>query len=78
MPLPLYEKLIITYDSYQDQMCIRDSPYGNGSYRMLVLLPNEGKNIQEIMKGLDEEKLNQISQNMENCMVCLLYTSRCV
>ena len=48
-----------------------DLPYGNGSYRMLVLLPNEGKNIQEIMKGLDEEKLNQISQNMENCMVNL-------
>ena len=48
-----------------------DLPYGNGSYRMLVLLPNEGKNIQEMMKGLDEEKLNQISQNMENCMVNL-------
>ena len=27
------------------------------SYRMLVLLPNEGKNIQEMMKGLDEEKV---------------------
>ncbi len=36
------------------------SPYGNGSYRMMVLLPNEGKNIQEMMKGLDAEKLNQI------------------
>ncbi len=48
-----------------------DLPYGNGVYRMLVLLPNEGKSIAEMMKTLDAEKLQALSDGMEKCMVNL-------
>lgn len=48
-----------------------DLPYGNGVYRMLVLLPNEGKGIGEMMKTLDAEKLQILSNNMEKCVVDL-------
>lgn len=48
-----------------------DLPYGNGIYRMTVLLPNEGKSISDMMKGLDAEKLQQLSNEMEPCIVNL-------
>ena len=48
-----------------------DLPYGNGTYRMMVLLPNEGKSIQDMMKGLDAEKITNLGNSMEECMVNL-------
>ena len=46
-------------------------PYGNGAFSMTILLPNEGKSIDEMMKGLDAEKFSKIYAGMENCMVNL-------
>ena len=46
-------------------------PYGNGSFSMTVLLPNEGKSIDEMMKSLNAESFSKIYQNMDNCMVNL-------
>ena len=46
-------------------------PYGNGTYRMTVLLPNEGKCIDDMMKGMTTDKLEEINQQMESCMVNL-------
>lgn len=48
-----------------------DLPYGNGIYRMTVLLPNEGKSIDDMMKGMTADKLENINRQMENCMVNL-------
>lgn len=48
-----------------------DLPYGNGSFSMTVLLPNEGKGIDEMMKSLNAESFAKMHQNMENCMVNL-------
>ena len=48
-----------------------DLPYGNGSFSMMVLLPNEGKSIDEMMKSLNAECFAKIHQNMEKCMVNL-------
>ncbi len=48
-----------------------DLPYGNGIYCMTVLLPNEGKSISDMMKGLDAEMLQQLSNDMEPCIVNL-------
>ena len=48
-----------------------DLPYGNGIYRMTVLLPNEGKSIDDMMKGMKVDKLEEINSQMEKCMVNL-------
>lgn len=46
-------------------------PYGNGAYSMTVLLPNEDKSIQEMMKVLSAKELSRIGRSMENCKVDL-------
>lgn len=46
-------------------------PYGNGTYSMTVLLPNEDQSISDMMKRLDADKLGKLSQNMENSIVDL-------
>lgn len=46
-------------------------PYGNGSYSMTLLLPHEGKTIEDMMKQLDGEKLTNLRYDMENCIVDL-------
>ena len=46
-------------------------PYGNGAYAMTVLLPHEGKSIDEMMKSLDAEKLAAVSGQMKECVVDL-------
>lgn len=48
-----------------------DLPYGNGSYGMTILLPNEDGSISEMMKNLDADKISKLSQNMENSIVDL-------
>ena len=50
-------------------------PYGNGTYSMTVILPNEDKSVSEIINGLDTKKLQEMNESMEKCIVCLLYTS---
>lgn len=46
-------------------------PYGNGTYTMTVLLPNNGKSISDMMGQLDTGKLAEMSRSMENCIVDL-------
>lgn len=46
-------------------------PYGNGAYRMTVLLPNEGKSVPDMLKQLDADKLAKLDGEMDNCMVNL-------
>ncbi len=46
-------------------------PYGDGTFSMTVLLPNEDKSIQEMMKVLSAKEISKIRQNMENCKVDL-------
>lgn len=46
-------------------------PYGNETYCMTVLLPNENSSISDMMKSIDADKLNKLSQNMERCIVNL-------
>ena len=38
---------------------------------MTVLLPNEGKSIDDMMKGMKVDKLEEINSQMEKCMVNL-------
>lgn len=46
-------------------------PYGNGAYAMTVLLPREGKSIDEMMAGLSAEKFTSLLYDMDQCIVNL-------
>ena len=46
-------------------------PYGNGTYSMTVILPNEGKSVTDVMGSLDAGKLANLSNSMEKCFVDL-------
>ncbi len=46
-------------------------PYGNRSYNMTVLLPNEGKSVAEMMGTLDARGLTGIGKSMDKCIVDL-------
>lgn len=46
-------------------------PYGNGSFSMTVLLPNEGKSVFDMMKSLNADKIASLGNDMENCLVDL-------
>ena len=45
--------------------------YGNGTYCMTVMLPNEGKSIDDMMKGMDAGKFMTMMGNVEECEVDL-------
>ena len=46
-------------------------PYGNGSFAMTVLLPDEGSSIKEMMAGLSAEKLADVKSKMSEYTVNL-------
>lgn len=46
-------------------------PYGNGTYQMTILLPNQGKSIPDMMKTLDSKKLTSLDREMDRCIVDL-------
>ncbi len=43
-----------------------DMPYGNGSFSMTVVLPNEGKTTNDVLKNLTVEKWNTTLANLSN------------
>lgn len=46
-------------------------PYGNGAYEMTVMLPNESKSIDEIVKSMDAKSLCELPYKMNECVVDL-------
>lgn len=46
-------------------------PYGNGSYTMTVMLPNEGISIDEMLKTMENADLTAWTQDAEQCIVDL-------
>ncbi len=46
-------------------------PYGNGSFAMTVLLPNEGKSIDDMMRVVNAKEIANLGRKMENCKVDL-------
>lgn len=46
-------------------------PYGNRSYRMVVLLPNEGKSLADVTATLDTKAFANVLESMEQCIVDL-------
>lgn len=61
------------YDYFSnDTFSAVEMPYGNGSFAMTVLLPNTGKSIDEMLKQLTVDGLQEMrNQKMENCVVDL-------
>ena len=60
----------IQYTENNDFAAVR-LPYGNGTYSMTVILPNEDKSVSEIINGLDTKKLHEMNESMEKCIVDL-------
>ncbi len=46
-----------------DALCL---PYGNEAYRMVILLPQEGKTIEDVKAGLDLHSWNVLMSDMKN------------
>lgn len=46
-------------------------PYGNGSYRMTVILPDEGKGVADIMSSFGEKEFAALPRKMSECIVDL-------
>ena len=44
-------------------------PYGNGAYQMTILLPREGKSVNDVLNGLTAEKWQQNYQWMDEAIV---------
>ena len=55
--MPLYKAVVL--------------PYGYGVYHMTVLLPNEGKSINEMMASIDASTLSTLTSKMDICNVNL-------
>ena len=56
-----------------DMLQAVELPYGNGSYQMTVLLPKAGKSINEVIKEMNADKLQKLSNDMDRCQVDLKF-----
>ena len=59
-----------SYTSNKTYSAVR-LPYGNGSFAMTVLLPNEGKSIDDMMKVVSAKELANLGRSMESRKVDL-------
>ena len=46
-------------------------PYGNGAFRMTVILPSEGSFLRDLMASMDGGKFQELQRSMEKCNVDL-------
>lgn len=46
-------------------------PYGNGAFRMTVILPSEGSVLKQVMASMDGRKFQELQRSMEECNVDL-------
>ena len=46
-------------------------PYGNGAFRMTVILPTEGSFLKDVMASMDGGKFQELQRSMEKCNVDL-------
>ena len=46
-------------------------PYGNGAFRMTVILPSEGSFLKDVMASMDGGKFQELQRSMEKCNVDL-------
>ena len=57
------------YYGFNDVCAALNLPYGNGSYRMTILLPNENKSVQDVLKEMNPQRLHALTQQMEEYRV---------
>lgn len=54
-----------------DELQVIDLPYGDGQYSMTVLLPAQGKSINELVASLDSERWDQLTGQLQKTNVLL-------
>ncbi len=52
------------YYGFNDVCAALNLPYGNGSFRMTILLPNEDKSIQDVLSAMTAQRLQVMTQQM--------------
>ena len=52
------------YYGFNDVCAALNLPYGNGSFRMTILLPNEDKSIQDVLNAMTAQRLQVMTQQM--------------
>ncbi len=58
------------YEYVSNDLCaVLSLPYGNGSYQMNIVLPNEDKSIADVFKGMDVDSLQTLTRQTEECKV---------
>lgn len=65
---------IADFNYHQDNNCeYLELPYGNDAFSMILMLPNEGKTMDETIEALDDESWSLITENMygEKINICL-------
>lgn len=58
------------YTDNSDYAAVR-LPYGNGAYAMTVILPAEGKSVDEVARSLNAESVQKMQNSMDKCVVDL-------
>lgn len=66
----MHRKDEYSYTSNKTYSAVR-IPYGNGTFAMTVLLPDQDKSIQDMMKVISAKELSNLGREMENCKVDL-------
>ena len=67
--LPMMHQEEDFYYTDNDEYQALTLPYGNGAYQMTILLPREGKTVNEVLQGLTAEKWQQSYQRMDMATV---------
>jgi serine protease inhibitor len=67
--LPMMHQEEEFYYTDNDEYQALTLPYGNGAYQMTILLPREGKTVNEVLQGLTAEKWQQSYQRMDMATV---------
>ena len=68
VPMMHLEEKELTYTENDECQALM-MPYGNGAYQMTILLPREGKSVNDVLSGLTAEKWQQNYQWMDEAIV---------
>lgn len=64
--IPMMQRTGIYEYAENDTLQLLQLPYGNGAFRMTVLLPRQDKSLDDILKQLNDKELNKICQSIAN------------
>lgn len=67
--VPFMNREVTASVMYYDIFQMLELPYGRGNYSMLILLPNNGKSVNDVIEELDTESYNEWLLNLQESNV---------